>query len=49
VPHVGGPILPPCHSTTVIGMLLTDRVGDMLTCTGPPKKIRGCGNRVGRQ
>ena len=36
VPHVGGPILPPCCVTVLIGMLPAARVGDMATCVGPP-------------
>lgn len=39
VPHVGGPILPPCHPTTIIGFLPAARIGDMLTCVGPPDVI----------
>jgi uncharacterized Zn-binding protein involved in type VI secretion len=39
VPHVGGPILPPCCPTVLIGMLPAARVGDMLTCVGPPDVI----------
>ncbi len=39
VPHVGGPILPPCHATTLIGGLPAARIGDMLTCVGPPDVI----------
>jgi uncharacterized Zn-binding protein involved in type VI secretion len=39
VPHVGGPILPPCLPTVLIGMLPAARVGDMLTCVGPPDTI----------
>ena len=39
VPHVGGPILPPGHPTTMIGNLPAARVGDMATCTGPPDTI----------
>lgn len=39
VPHVGGPILPPGHPTTMIGFLPAARVGDMCTCTGPPDSI----------
>src|ERR1700739_2497671 len=35
VPHVGGPILPPCCPTVLIGMLPAARVPDMLTCVGP--------------
>jgi uncharacterized Zn-binding protein involved in type VI secretion len=39
VPHVGGPILPPCEPTVLIGMLPAARVSDMLTCVGPPDAI----------
>jgi uncharacterized Zn-binding protein involved in type VI secretion len=39
VPHVGGPILPPGCPTVLIGMMPAARVGDMLTCVGPPDVI----------
>lgn len=39
VPHVGGPILPPCEPTVLIGFLAAARIGDLLTCTGPPDAI----------
>jgi uncharacterized Zn-binding protein involved in type VI secretion len=39
VPHVGGPILPPCEPTVLIGMLPAARIGDMATCVGPPDVI----------
>jgi uncharacterized Zn-binding protein involved in type VI secretion len=39
VPHVGGPILPPCAVTVLIGELPAARVTDMLTCVGPPDII----------
>jgi uncharacterized Zn-binding protein involved in type VI secretion len=39
VPHVGGPILPPCEITVLTGGLPQARVGDMLTCVGPPDAI----------
>ncbi len=39
VPHVGGPILPPCSITVLIGELPAARVTDMLTCVGPPDVI----------
>ncbi len=39
VPHVGGPILPPCCPTVLIGMLPAARVTDMATCVGPPDMI----------
>jgi uncharacterized Zn-binding protein involved in type VI secretion len=39
VPHVGGPILPPCCPTVLTGSLPAARVGDMATCVGPPDII----------
>jgi uncharacterized Zn-binding protein involved in type VI secretion len=39
VPHVGGPILPPGALTVLIGGMPAARVGDMLTCVGPPDVI----------
>jgi uncharacterized Zn-binding protein involved in type VI secretion len=39
VPHVGGPILPPCCPTVLIGMLPAARVTDMAVCVGPPDVI----------
>jgi uncharacterized Zn-binding protein involved in type VI secretion len=39
VPHVGGPILPPCMPTVLTGGMPQARVGDMLTCVGPPDVI----------
>lgn len=39
VPHVGGPILPPCATTVMVGFLPAARVSDMLTCAGPPDVI----------
>lgn len=39
VPHVGGAILPPGEPTVLIGGLPAARVGDMLTCVGPPDTI----------
>lgn len=39
VPHVGGPILPPGCPTVLIGGVPAARVGDMLTCVGPPDTI----------
>jgi len=38
-PHVGGPVLPPGCPTVLIGGLPAARVGDMLTCVGPPDVI----------
>ena len=39
VPHIGGPVLPPGCPTVLIGGMPAARVGDMLTCTGPPDTI----------
>lgn len=39
VPHVGGPILPPCAITTLVGALPAARVTDMALCVGPPDII----------
>ena len=39
VPHVGGPILPPCAVTVITVGLPQARVSDMLTCVGPPDVI----------
>lgn len=39
IPHVGGPILPPCEPTVLIGFLPAARVGDMALCVGPPDSI----------
>lgn len=39
VPHVGGPILPPCEPTVLIGGLPAARITDQLTCVGPPDII----------
>lgn len=39
VPHVGGPILPPCAPTVLIGGLPAARITDMATCVGPPDVI----------
>ena len=39
VPHVGGPVIPPGAPTVMIGGQPAAKVGDMLTCTGPPDTI----------
>ena len=39
VPHVGGPVLPAGCPTVIVGMMPAARVGDMLTCVGPPDVI----------
>jgi len=35
VPHVGGPIVPPCCPTVLTGGLPQARVGDLAICVGP--------------
>jgi uncharacterized Zn-binding protein involved in type VI secretion len=39
VPHVGGPILPPCAVTVLTGKIPQARVTDMAVCVGPPDVI----------
>lgn len=39
VPHVGGPIMPPCCPTVLTQMLFQARMGDMAVCVGPPDTI----------
>ena len=39
VPHVGGPALPAGEPTVLIAGMPALRVGDMLTCTGPPDAV----------
>jgi len=39
VPHVGGPILPPCCITVLTGGMPQARVTDMAVCVGPPDLI----------
>jgi uncharacterized Zn-binding protein involved in type VI secretion len=39
VPHVGGPIVSPGAPTVLIGGLPAARVGDIVTCVGPPDSI----------
>lgn len=39
IPHVGGPILPPCSPNVLIGSLFAARLSDQCTCVGPPDVI----------
>ena len=39
VPHIGGPILPPCATTVLIGFLPAARITDLALCVGPPDMI----------
>jgi uncharacterized Zn-binding protein involved in type VI secretion len=38
-PHVGGPILPPCATTVLVGNKPAARVTDKAQCNGPPDAI----------
>jgi len=43
VPHIGGPILPPCSATVIIGGMPAARVGDNAACVGATDTItQGC-------
>jgi uncharacterized Zn-binding protein involved in type VI secretion len=44
VPHVGGPILPPCCPTVLIGGMPAARVGDPAVCAGGPDVIGPVGS-----
>ncbi|MGK7908805.1 MAG: PAAR domain-containing protein [Synechococcus sp.] len=39
VPHLGGPALPPGEPTVMVGSMPALRMGDMLTCSGPPDTV----------
>jgi len=39
VPHVGGPIIPPCSLNVLTGSLNQARISDLATCVGPPDVI----------
>lgn len=39
VPHVGGPILPPCVPTVLIGNIPAAVAGTQCVCVGPPDVI----------
>ncbi len=39
VPHVGGPALPPGAPTVLIAGMPALRLGDFLTCAGPPDTV----------
>lgn len=39
VPHVGGPIIPPCVPTVLVGGMPQATLGDIVTCVGPPDVI----------
>ncbi len=39
VPHVGGPIMPPCYPPVLIGNMPAARIGDLCICVGPPDVI----------
>jgi uncharacterized Zn-binding protein involved in type VI secretion len=39
VPHVGGPIIPPCCPTVITGFMPQARLTDLAICVGPPDVI----------
>lgn len=39
MPHLGGPILPPCSTNVLIGGQPAARVDDLATCMGPQAAI----------
>ena len=39
VPHVGGPIMPPCSPNVITEFIPQARVSDMCVCVGPPDTI----------
>lgn len=39
IPHVGGPVLPPCCINVMIGNMRAARVGDPALCMGPFDRI----------
>ena len=39
VPHIGGPVMPPGAVNVLIGNMPAARLGDMVTCAGPPDTI----------
>lgn len=39
VPHVGGPVIPPCEPTVIIGSMTAALVSDHAICIGPPDTI----------
>lgn len=39
VPHVGGPILPPCSPTVITSGMPQSKITDMAVCVGPPDTI----------
>ena len=39
VSYVGGPVIPPATPNVIIAGMPAAKVGDMLTCTGPPDSI----------
>jgi uncharacterized Zn-binding protein involved in type VI secretion len=39
VPHVGGPVIPPCAITVITGSMIQARISDMCVCAGGPDVI----------
>jgi uncharacterized Zn-binding protein involved in type VI secretion len=44
VPHVGGPILPPCCPTVLTGGMPQARVSDMAVCVAPAPDVIAMGS-----
>jgi len=44
VPHVGGPILPPCCPTVITGGMPQARVTDMAVCVAPAPDVIAMGS-----
>ncbi len=42
IPHIGGPIIPPCCPTVLIEGMPAARVGDFATCMGPIDTVVKC-------
>ena len=39
IPHVGGPVMPPCVPTVLVGSMPAAPMGNMATCVGPPDAL----------
>jgi uncharacterized Zn-binding protein involved in type VI secretion len=39
IPHVGGPVMPPCVPNVLVGKLPAAPIGNMATCVGPPDTL----------
>ncbi len=39
IPHVGGPVLPPCVPMVLVGKMPAVPIGNMAVCVGPPDAL----------